>query len=119
MKSDDKDYRSFFDNKYIGNWDVPDDTTVTIARVEAGELHNPETHNIDKKPIIYFEGAEKGMVANKTNCKTIAAMYGTKVGQWAGKQITLYATTCEVGGETKPCIRVRPMVPEVKLEKTA
>jgi hypothetical protein len=104
------DYRGMFDREYIGAWDIPKDTTVTIARVVAGELTGQGGKKA-KKPLIYFEKAEKGFAANKTNCKIIAAMYGTDTAAWVGKRITLYATTTTMGAETVDCIRVRPQVP--------
>lgn len=103
------DYRSMFDRELIGAWDLSGkDVTVEIVKVEAKILNNGKTKN--KKPIIYFKGKSKGFAANKTNCKTIAAMYGNDTTQWVGKLITIFATTTDVGGETVDCIRVRSRV---------
>jgi|SRR6185436_2027150 len=104
------DYRTMFDSEYLGAWDLPRDVTVTIATVKAGQLVG-EKGRTAKKPIITFVGKQKGFAANKTNCKTIAAMYGTNTKDWIGKKITLYATTTEFGGKQMDCIRVRPQVP--------
>jgi hypothetical protein len=104
------DYRTMFDSEYLGAWDLPRDVTVTIATVKAGQLVG-EKGRTAKKPIITFVGKQKGFAANKTNCKTIAAMYGTNTKDWIGKRITLYATTTEFGGKQMDCIRVRPQVP--------
>jgi hypothetical protein len=94
----------------LGAWDLPRDVTVTIAGVKAGQLVG-EKGRTAKKPIITFAGKQKALAANKTNCRTIAAMYGTDTRQWVGKRITLYATTTEFGGKQMDCIRVRPQVP--------
>jgi len=104
------DYRTMFDSEYLGAWDLPRDVTVTIATVKAGQLVG-EKGRTAKKPIITFVGKVKGFAANKTNCRTIAAMYGTNTKEWIGKRITLYATTTEFGGKQMDCIRVRPQVP--------
>ena len=104
------DYRTMFDSDYLGAWDLPRDVTVTIATVKAGQLVG-EKGRTAKKPIITFLGKQKGFAANKTNCRTIAAMYGTNTKEWIGKRITLYATTTECGGKQMDCIRVRPQVP--------
>jgi len=104
------DYRTMFDSDYLGAWDLPRDVTVTIATVKAGQLVG-EKGRTAKKPIITFLGKQKGFAANKTNCRTIAAMYGTNTKEWIGKRITLYATTTEFGGKQMDCIRVRPQVP--------
>lgn len=105
-------YRSMYNNDYIGAWDLPRDATVTIRKVEAKNLTSQRGK--DKKPVIYFEGREKGFVVNKTNAKAIAGMYGVDTDAWVGKRITLYATTTSAGGETVACIRVKPSVPSGK-----
>jgi len=104
-------YRSMFDNTYIGAWDIPAgrDVAVTIAKVEAGTLTSQRGQ--DRKPIVYFKGKTKGMVMNKTNCKAIAGLYGVDTTQWVGKQIAIYSTTTQAGGETVECLRVRPAAP--------
>ncbi len=59
------------------------------------------------------------MICNKTNSKTIAAMYGNYVEQWAGKRITLFVATTRSpdGTGDVPCIRIRPIVPTPKAVK--
>jgi hypothetical protein len=105
------DYRSMFDRDYIGAWDLKGkDVTVVITKVEARKLRNQKSQAT--KPIIFFEKAVKGFACNKTNGKTIAAMYGTDTDQWVGKAITIYATTTSFGSETVECIRVRPGIPK-------
>jgi len=111
------DFRSMFSSEYIGSWDIDErgEVTVTIESVKAGDLTGQNGRK-DKKPIIYFEGAVKGFVANKTNCKTIAALYGsTKTEDWIGKRITLITvpTTVVGTGEATRGIRVKPEVPGV------
>lgn len=107
------DYRSMFDRDYLGAWDLPAgrDVVVTIAKVEAGTLTS-QGNRKTRKPVIHFEGKEKGFALNKTNGKAIANMYGPKVESWIGKRIALYATTTTFGSETVECIRVRPTVPK-------
>lgn len=104
------DYRTMFDRDYIGAWDLPGDVTVTISAVTAGELTGQGGRKA-KKPVIKFEGKDKALAANKTNCKTIAAMYGPETSAWVGKRITLYPTKTQMGGEEVDAIRVRPAVP--------
>lgn len=99
-----------FDRDYLGAWDLPHDVTVTIAKVEGRKLKNGSS-KANSKPVLFFQGKEKGMACNKTNGKTIAAMYGPDVEKWIGKRITIYATTTTFGADTVECIRVRPMVP--------
>jgi hypothetical protein len=104
------DYRTMFDRDYIGAWDLKGDVTVTITSVEAKQL-TAQGGRTSKKPIIHFDGKEKGFACNKTNAKTIAAMYGNDTAAWSGKRITIYPTQTQMGGETVDCIRVRNVVP--------
>jgi hypothetical protein len=105
------DYMTMFDSEYIGAWDLNGrDVVVTISRVQ-GMTITGEGGKKNKKPVIWFEGKEKGAIVNKTNAKAIAGMYGRDTAQWIGKRITLYPTQTQVGSETKECIRVRPTPP--------
>lgn len=113
------DYRTMFDRDYIGHFDLMGkDVTVTISKVLGGELTAIGGRK-SKKPIVYFNGKEKGLICNKTNSKTIAAMYGNYVESWVGKRITLYVSTTrnpDGGGEIE-CIRIRPQVPKAAQAK--
>lgn len=107
------DYRSLYDKDYIGAWDLKDkDVTVTITKVIGGSLVGQGGRK-SKKPIIYMRGTEKGFAVNATNGKTIAALYGNHVEEWAGKRITLYKSTTRSpsGDGDVECIRVRPKAP--------
>jgi hypothetical protein len=104
-----------FDSEYIGAWDLtddgdrPNDVHVTIERVEKRTLKSRRGE--ETKPVLWFKGAKKAMVCNKTNARTIAGMHGTDVADWTGKRITLYATTTQTAEGEVPCIRVRPTAP--------
>ena len=39
----------------------------------------------DEKLHLKFQGAQKGMILNKTNANTIAAIYGPDTGGWMAK----------------------------------
>lgn len=53
---------------------------------------------------------QKSMILNVTNSKMIAKLYGPYIEDWAGKPITLYASTTKLAGETVECLRIRPKV---------
>lgn len=109
------DYRSMYDRDYIGHFDLVggNDLTLTIKRVVGGELTAMGGRK-SKKPIVHFkEDGIKPLICNKTNAKTIAAMYGNMVEEWASKRITLFVSMTrnpDGGGEVE-CIRVRPSIP--------
>jgi hypothetical protein len=105
------DYRGMYDKDYIGHWDLEGKpVTVTIREVKAGDL-TQQGGRKSKRPLVFFEGAEKALVLNKTNGKIIAGLYGTKTEGWVGKKITMYPTITNFGSETVECIRVKPEVP--------
>lgn len=112
------DYRTFYDREYIGHFDLPrdKDAIVRIREVKAAVLNNGRSQN--KKPVLFFDGKEKGMVCNKTNAKTIASLHGNDVAGWIGKSIALYVATTRdpSGGGDVECIRVRPTAPKVEKE---
>ena len=107
-------FMTLFDRDYLGSFDLPEgrDVTVTINAVKGGELTAIGGRK-SKKPIVYFEGKDKGLICNKTNSKTIAAMHGNYTEGWVGKRITLFVSTTRnpSGGDDVPCIRIRPVVP--------
>jgi type 1 fimbria pilin len=96
------------DNRYVASFDLQGkDVTVTIKDVKSEKV-DQQKGGQKRKVIIYFDGKEKPFLANTTNCKTIASMYGTEVEKWSGKSITLFPTTTSAFGEVVECIRVRP-----------
>lgn len=110
------DFRTFFDKEFLGSWDLKGrDVTVTIREVKSGRIKG-ESGREASKAIIFFEKADKAMVCNVTNARTVAAMYGNDTVKWIGKKITLYGTTTQMGPETKECIRIRPTIPTKKGE---
>lgn len=94
------------------------DVTLTIESVSAGELTGDQGRKT-KKPIATFKETKKKLALNNTNCKTIVQLYGSnEVNDWAGKRITLFPTTTQFGGETKDCIRIRPVIPPTASTKS-
>ena len=86
-------------------------TIRTCVMEELGQGSDKET-----KPVLYFNGAQKGLVLNKTNTKVIVEAYGKETINWEGKPVEVFPTTTEFKGETVDAIRVR-VVPEVQPEK--
>ena len=85
-------WKSMMDRDFIFAFDLNGkDVTVTIARVEAGQLTGSGGRKA-KKPIVYFEGKEKGLALNATNAKTIAALYGNYTEKWVGESITSFGS---------------------------
>lgn len=109
-------WKSMTDRDWLFAFDLQGkDVTLTIERVEAGNVSGTGGKKT-RKPVVHFkEGQNKKPLALAvTNCKTIAGMYGNDTDAWVGKRITLFPTTTTFGGETVECIRVRPNIPTAK-----
>ena len=114
------DVRTMFDKAYLYAYDLQGrDVTVTIAKVTGGMLTGTGGKS-NKKPIIFFQGHQKGLALNITNARTIAAMYGGsfKSEDWIGKRVTLYPSRTTFGKDEVECIRIRPTIPGAKVKDT-
>lgn len=78
------DVSDLISGDFLKSEDMPDGgielTILTIARND----RNPE------KLEIGFKGSKKKLLANKTNMRRIAHMYGTDSDNWIGQRITIY-----------------------------
>lgn len=95
---------------YIGAyWLNPgEDTTVTIDYV-VRELITGTGGKKEECTVAHLVGI-KPFILNATNSKSIAKLYGPFIEDWAGKEITLYASTAKLAGDTVECLRIRPTV---------
>ncbi len=85
---------------------------VAINRVVFEEVGQ----NKDKKPILYFNGTEKGLVLNKTNATAIGAVHGEQMDGWSGKEIELFSQMVPFQGQNVAAIRVRAVAESVAAE---
>ena len=105
----------FFKGEYLKAGDLDDDMQVTIKTIKPVAMGgDDDEEKAQVKPVLYFNGLEKGLVCNKTNSMTIAAVLGMDMEQWIGKDIVLYSTTVDFKGSSVPGIRVR-MPKEVRV----
>lgn len=102
MKSSDA-----FPSKYLRTADLQGrefHLTITAVRRE-------EVGDGDIKPVMFFQGAEKGMVVNKTKWMAMSAMYGDESDNWIGAQITLFPTKVLFKSDMVDSIGLRPAAP--------
>jgi hypothetical protein len=91
-----------FPSNYLKAADLNDrNVKVVMDRVEMEDIGG------DHKPILYFQGKEKGLVLNKTNSNNISAAYGDDTDGWSAQELVLYPAMTDFQGKTVPCIRVR------------
>lgn len=99
---------------FIGAYALPpgEDMTVEILSVGVERVvvsgGKKEEHTVAK-----LRG-QKPWILNATNQKSIARLHGPYIEDWAGKKVTLYASTAKLAGDTVECLRVRPQVTEVQ-----
>lgn len=95
---------------YIGAYWLPpgEDVTVTIDYV-VREIITGTGGKKEECTVAHLKGV-KPFILNATNSKTIAKLYGPYIEDWSGKQITLFASTAKLAGDTVECLRIRPKV---------
>lgn len=95
---------------YIGAYSLEEgqDLTVTIESVRRDVVTGTGGKK-EECTIAYLKG-QKPFILNNTNSKSIAKLYGPYIEDWAGKPITLYASTTKLAGDTVECLRIRPVV---------
>jgi hypothetical protein len=91
-----------FSGNYLKAEDLQGRTVpVTISKVEVKEFDD------GKKIILHFEGKDKSLVCNKTNCSIIAENLGSDdTDNWTGRRVTLTVKKVEFQGKLVPAIRV-------------
>jgi hypothetical protein len=63
----------------------------------------------DRKPVLHFTDAKKGLVLNVTNARAIEGTHGDDMDAWSGRKIELFAMAVSFQGRTVDSIRVRPV----------
>jgi len=93
-----------FPSKYLKAADIEGTPTVTIANIGFEEVGKEK----DIRPILYYDGEEKGIVLNKTNATNISKLYGYETDDWRGKQVMLGTTYVDFNGQSVEAIRIYP-----------
>lgn len=94
-----------FPSKYLKASDIPEEgQTVIISAIEEEEVGRDK----EMRPVLYFEGEEKGIVLNKTNATNISKLYGYETDDWVGKKVLLGTAWVDFNGQSTEGIRVYP-----------
>lgn len=94
-----------FPSRYLKASDLGEATPiVTIASVGVESLGSEEEK--ENKPVLYFEGKDKGLVCNKTNWSTLTDLFGEETDDWKGKKIKLMTAEVAYKGKMTLCIRI-------------
>lgn len=103
----DVDINSCFPGSYLKASDLMNRTVkCVIDKVQVEDIGGED------KPVLYFHGKDKGLVLNKTNSGSIAALYGAETDSWEGKEVKLYPTKVSFQGSMVDAIRIKIEPPE-------
>lgn len=97
---------------YIGVYALPPGEDMTVEIMSVGREKVVVTGGKKEDHTVLKLKGQKPLILNSTNSKSIARLYGPYIEDWAGKRITLYASTTKLAGETVECLRIRPNVVE-------
>lgn len=101
-------WKKNFDYRFLSGDELNGEITVTIERVVNEEVFNPSSNSKETALALYFKGAKKGIVLNKTNAKTIAKVVGSPmIEEWVGKKIIIYPKAGKFFGEQMQVVRVK------------
>ena len=103
-------YKKLKNPNYIGSWDLTDkngivsDLVVKITDVKKDMVFDGKGGQ-DECVVINLENY-KPLIANSTNLKTIASLYGNFIEDWQGQSIKLTVKRIKAFGEFHEAIRV-------------
>lgn len=97
-----------FPSKYMKADDIEgqSETFKTIQNVVMEDVGQEN----DRKPIMYFEGAEQCLVMNKTKWSSLEEAFGADSDNWKGKSVGLSFTKVPYAGKMVGSIAVRPIL---------
>ncbi len=105
------DIRTQFPTRFITAGDLNGKSFVLT--IKAFTLEEMQSHDNQKvvKPCLWFVGAQRGMVLNRTNSMIVAQLYGYETDLWLGKSVEIYATKVRAFGSMQDALRIRERIP--------
>ena len=96
-------WKSSFPSKWLRASDLEKPRLVTIKNITEEEVGD------ETRPVAYFNGEEKGLGLNRTNCQSIEEIAGSDdLDKWAGAVVVLFKTQTDYQGKRVDCVRIRP-----------
>jgi hypothetical protein len=96
----------FFPSKHLKATDLNGkEVTVTIHRVEREKIGD------EGKPVLYFNGKDKGVVLNKGNTSVLVDAFGRNSKGWIGQQVILFSIWTEYQNKPVQGLRIRALMP--------
>jgi hypothetical protein len=110
-------WKKLINPDYIGAYALPSGQDMTVTIVSVSREVVVSTGGKKEECTVAKLFSQKPLILNVTNSKMIAKLYGPFIEDWAGKQITLYASTTKLAGEVVECLRIRPVYPSEERKK--
>ena len=96
-----------YPSKYLKSADVkPHRIDLQVARVVIEDVAENEN-----KPVMYFNGKEKGLVLGKNNALLCAHVWGDESDAWVGQWLTLFSEPKTFQGKVVDGLSVAPKLP--------
>lgn len=108
-------YRDLYEeSEYIGSHDFKKPAKMTIHSVERVKIIRKKKDDSEPdefRPHIYLKDKDgnkykRAYLFPKSVGELLKMRFGTNLEDWAGKEITLYATKCMSFGSVEECVRV-------------
>lgn len=96
-----------YPSKYVKS----DDIKGQRLQLQVGKVVMEDIADNEIKPVMYFNGKEKGMVLNKTNAMLCAHCWGDETDAWAGQWLDLFVEPKMFQGKVVDGISVAPKLP--------
>lgn len=103
-------YKRLMNPDYIGAYALNEGEDLTVVIVSVAREIITGTGGKKEECTVARLKNQKPFILNSTNQKSIAKLYGPFIEDWAGKPITLFASTTKLAGDTVECLRIRPTV---------
>ena len=100
------------DSPWLASEDIEDaGGSVDVTILSCFQHEDVEFDGGRRKPVVYtlaFKGADKQLVLNATNRKSLVSVFGRDVGKWKDQKVQLYVQDgIRMGGKTVTGIRIR------------
>lgn len=113
MESNLTHWKKLTNPDYLGAYAfMPGEVKAVTIKVVGTEVVQNQTGNKEECIVARFEEDVKPLILNKTNCKTIAKLYGTDyIEEWSGKRIQLQVKKVSAFGDVVDAVRVMSVMP--------
>jgi hypothetical protein len=82
------DFEDLYGSRFLAAADLNGPVVAVVERIEK-EVFERDGKGSRPKAVVYFKGASKPVVLNKTNATTLAEVFGKEFGDWIGKHVEI------------------------------